>query len=61
MVRTPNAYPDCSLRRYRERYRLSDAVREFTRQGIGRPAALAAVANLFDVSFCAVFLSPDRY
>ena len=54
-------YPDCSLRRYRERYSIADAVSDFTRQGIGRPAALSAVANMFDVPYVAVFLAPDRY
>ncbi len=60
MAPVPNGYPDASLRRYRERYNLADAVRVFTRQGIGRPAALVAVANLFDVEFCAVALAPER-
>ncbi len=60
MSPTPIAYPDASLRRYRERYNLADAVCEFARQGIGRPAAMAATAHLFDVEFCAVFLAPDR-
>ncbi len=60
MTPIPNGYPDASLRRYRERYNLADAVCEFVQQGIGRPAATAAVANLFDVEFCAVFLAPER-
>ncbi len=52
--------PDCSLRRYRERYRLSDAVCAIVRQGVDRPAATAAIAYLFGVEYCAVALAPDR-
>lgn len=61
MASTSSTYLDCSLRRYRERYRLADAVREFVQQGIDRPAATAATAHLFDVEYCAVFLAPDRH
>lgn len=60
MSPTPSAYPDASLRRYRERYNLSDAVCSFTQQGIGRPAAMAATAHLFGLEFCAVALAPER-
>ncbi len=60
MAPVSNAYPDCSLRRYLERRRLSDMVRTFTRQGIGRPAAMVATAHLFGLEFCAVALAPER-